>query len=94
MTIEKIVWYVQHTPHNTNRAVLEQMLKDLIISHGDSDHNAQLKNIVEEISVRNIIISRYDEITKNEINKLYIKPNVIVIKNTGIYKLNDAVING
>ena len=65
----------------------------LIISHGDSDHNAQLKNIVEEISVRNIIISRYDEITKNEINKLYIKPNVIVIKNTGIYKLNDAVIN-
>lgn len=34
MTIEKIVWYVQHTPHNTNRAVLEQMLKDLILSHG------------------------------------------------------------
>ena len=34
MTIEKIVWYVQYTPHNTNRAVLEQMLKDLILSHG------------------------------------------------------------
>jgi hypothetical protein len=34
MTIEKIVWYVQHTPHNTNRVVLEQMLKDLILSHG------------------------------------------------------------
>lgn len=34
MTIEKIVWYVQHTPHNTNRAVLEQMLRDLILSHG------------------------------------------------------------
>ena len=40
MTIEKIIWYVQHTPHNTNRVVLEQMLKDLILSHGgtlDSD---------------------------------------------------------
>lgn len=33
MTIERIVNYVMHTPHNTNRAVLIQMLKDLIHSY-------------------------------------------------------------
>ena len=36
MTIEKIVVYVQHTPHNTNRAILEGMLRQLILSHGGS----------------------------------------------------------
>lgn len=36
MTIEKIVVYVQHTPHNTNRAILEDMLRQLILSHGGS----------------------------------------------------------
>lgn len=34
MTIEKIVYYVLHTPFNTNRAILTEMLKDLILSHG------------------------------------------------------------
>jgi spore coat protein CotH len=34
MTIEKIVNYVLHTPHNTNKAILIAMLKDLIISNG------------------------------------------------------------
>lgn len=36
MTIEKIIRYVQHTPLNTNRAILEHMLMDLILSHGGS----------------------------------------------------------
>lgn len=36
MTIEKIIRYVQHTPLNTNRAILERMLMDLILSHGGS----------------------------------------------------------
>ena len=30
MTIEKIVDYVLHTPHNTNKAILISMLKSLI----------------------------------------------------------------
>lgn len=30
MTIEQIVDYVMHTPYNTNRAVLTQMLKALV----------------------------------------------------------------
>lgn len=34
MTIEKIIKYILHTPHNTNRAILEEMLKELIIEHG------------------------------------------------------------
>jgi hypothetical protein len=34
MSIERIVEYVLHTPHNTNRAILRRMLEDLIISHG------------------------------------------------------------
>lgn len=29
MTIEKIVDYVLHTPHNTNKAILISMLKEL-----------------------------------------------------------------
>lgn len=34
MTINRIVEYILHTPHNTNRAILIEMLKNLIISHG------------------------------------------------------------
>lgn len=34
MTIEKIVEYVLHTPHNTNKAILIEMLKRLIIHYG------------------------------------------------------------
>ena len=34
MTIEKIVHYVLHTPHNTNRAILVEMLEELILSYG------------------------------------------------------------
>ena len=34
MTIEKIVEYVYHTPYNTNKAILIEMLEQLIISHG------------------------------------------------------------
>lgn len=34
MTIEKIVNYVLHTPHNTNKAILIAMLRDLIKSNG------------------------------------------------------------
>ena len=34
MTIEKIVNYVLHTPHNTNKAILITMLEDLIKTNG------------------------------------------------------------
>lgn len=37
MTIEKIVDYVLHTPHNTNKAILIGMLKSLIKANGGSD---------------------------------------------------------
>lgn len=36
MTIEKIVEYVLHTPHNTNKAILIDMLKRLITYYGGS----------------------------------------------------------
>ena len=36
MTIKKIVEYILHTPHNTNRAILEEMLKQLVLDHGGS----------------------------------------------------------
>lgn len=34
MTIEKIVRYVLHTPHNTNKAILIAMLEELIRTNG------------------------------------------------------------
>lgn len=34
MTIEKIVDYVLHTPHNTNKAILIDMLEELIRTTG------------------------------------------------------------
>ena len=34
MTIEKIVDYVLHTPHNTNKAILIAMLESLVKSSG------------------------------------------------------------
>jgi hypothetical protein len=36
MTIEKIVDYVLHTPHNTNKAILIAMLEQLIKDNGGS----------------------------------------------------------
>lgn len=34
MTIERIVHYVLHTPHNTNKAILIAMLEELIRTNG------------------------------------------------------------
>jgi hypothetical protein len=34
MTIQKIVHYVLHTPHNTNKAILIAMLEELIRTNG------------------------------------------------------------
>lgn len=34
MTINNIIYYVVHTPHNTNKAILNGMLIDLIRSYG------------------------------------------------------------
>lgn len=34
MTIERIVQYVLHTPHNTNKAILRAMLEELIRTNG------------------------------------------------------------
>lgn len=39
MTIEKIIQYILHTPHNTNRAILTSMLRDLIASYGGDPDN-------------------------------------------------------
>lgn len=36
MTIETIVHYVLHTPHNTNRAILVEMLEELLRENGGS----------------------------------------------------------
>ena len=36
MTINKIIEYILHTPLNTNRAILVEMLKELILTHGGS----------------------------------------------------------
>lgn len=36
MSIEQVIFYVLHTPHNTNKTILKQMLKQLIIDHGGS----------------------------------------------------------
>lgn len=36
MTIERVVEYVLHTPHNTNKMILIEMLKRLIADNGGS----------------------------------------------------------
>lgn len=36
MTIDKILHYIFHTPYNTNKDILIEMLEKLIISHGGS----------------------------------------------------------
>lgn len=43
MTIQRIVYYVLHTPHNTNKAILTAMLEELIRTNsgnncGGCDH--------------------------------------------------------
>ena len=39
MTIENIIKYVLHTPHNTNRAILTSMLKEMILYYGGNPDN-------------------------------------------------------
>lgn len=39
MTIEKIIKYILYTPHNTNRAILASMLRELIINYGGDPDN-------------------------------------------------------
>lgn len=34
MTIDKVIQYIFHTPENINRAILIQLLEQLIVSHG------------------------------------------------------------
>lgn len=34
MTIDNIIYYVTHTPHNTNKAILNEMLIELILTYG------------------------------------------------------------
>lgn len=34
MTIDQVIKYVLYTPHNTNKAILKQMLKQLIVAYG------------------------------------------------------------
>lgn len=47
MTIEEIVKYVLHTPHNTNRAILTAMLQQLIDEHsGDPDVPDVPENVI------------------------------------------------
>ena len=36
MTIDKVIEYILHTPHNTNRAILMGILKSLILNYGGS----------------------------------------------------------
>lgn len=46
MTIKEIVEYVLHTPHNTNRAILTGMLKQLIIDNGGSNPDDEKDDII------------------------------------------------
>ena len=39
MTIKDIIEYVLHTPHNTNRAILTYMLRDMILYYGGNPDN-------------------------------------------------------
>lgn len=34
MTIENIIKYIFYTPHNTNRAILTSMLREMILYYG------------------------------------------------------------
>ena len=34
MTIKKVMEYILHTPYNTNKAILEELLKSLILAYG------------------------------------------------------------
>jgi hypothetical protein len=46
MTIKEIVEYVLRTPHNTNRAILTGMLKQLIIDNGGSNPDDEKDDII------------------------------------------------
>lgn len=43
MTIERIIDYILHTPHNTNKAILRQMLEELI---KDSSNQPDVEEII------------------------------------------------
>ncbi len=52
----------------------------LIISHGDSDHNYMLKDLIKTFNVKNVIISSYDNISLRYLNETKKRVNLIKIK--------------
>lgn len=48
MTIEYVVNYVLHTPHNTNKTILVEMLKQLIADNGGSGEEPEEPGVVIE----------------------------------------------
>lgn len=45
MTIDKVVDYIMFTPNNTNKAILMEMLRSLIISHGGNIDESEKPDI-------------------------------------------------
>lgn len=51
MTIEQVISYVLHTPHNTNKTILRQILMQMIKTYGSNpelpeDPNLPAENII------------------------------------------------
>ena len=70
MSIEQIMDYVMYTPHNTNRAIFTQMLKELVGSNG-SDNKLIIGQIMDYVmhtphnTNRAILIQKLKELVKS-----------------------------
>lgn len=63
MTIKQIMDYVMHTPHNTNRAVLAPMLKELAGSGGSGDEPITVAaGLYEAGSNYTVLLKPWDEL--------------------------------
>lgn len=64
----------------------------IYITHSDSDHNGKLAMLIEEFKVKNIVINKYDKITKEIIQSTNYKNNIIMVKRGNIINYKDIYV--
>lgn len=64
----------------------------IFITHSDSDHNGKLGMLVNNFKVKNVVINKYDKISKKILEENKYKNNLYMVKRKDKFKIKDIYI--
>ena len=64
----------------------------IYITHSDSDHNGKLQMLIENFKVKNVVLNKYDTITKRLVQYTKYKNNLIMVKRGDIINYRDIYV--